>query len=77
MAGDEPRPPSHVSRRLGDGRAGSASPPTALARSMHARGVECDKAKLVGLMVAVVVAQGSLATYVGGQARGIAGSGAL
>jgi hypothetical protein len=66
MAGDEPRHPGHVSRQLGGDRASGAGPPAALARSVHARGVECDEAKLVGLMVAVVVAQGSLATYAGG-----------
>jgi hypothetical protein len=61
--------------RLGGGRAGSAGPPVALARSE--RGVECDEAKLVRLMAAAMVAQGSPATYVDGPTRGIAGGGAL
>jgi hypothetical protein len=39
--------------------------------------VEYDEAKMVRLIAAAVVAQGGPATYTGGQARDIAGGGAL
>jgi hypothetical protein len=42
-----------------------------------ARGVECDEKKLVRLVAATVVAQGSPAMYADGPARGIAGGVAL
>jgi hypothetical protein len=73
----DPRRRGHAEQRLTDGRAGGAGPPAALARSERAHGVEYNEAKLVRLMAAAVVAQGSPATYADGPARDIANGGAL
>jgi hypothetical protein len=73
----DPRRQGHAEQRLTGGHAGGAGPPAALARSERARGVEYNKAKLVRLMAAAVVAQGSPATYADGPARGITGGGTL
>jgi hypothetical protein len=77
MTGDEPQPPGHTSKRVGGGRAGGAGLPAALAYRGCARGVECNEVKVVELTVVAMVARGGPATYAGGQARNIAGGGAL
>jgi hypothetical protein len=77
VSGNESWHPGHVSGWLSGGRAGSASPSVALARSERTLEVECDEAQVVRLMAAAAVAQGNPATYAGGQACGTAGGGAL